>query len=140
MPLGNRLRQQGWMLFGNKWCPFCKRQKEELGEDLRLIQYIDADDQKSLAIAAGADRFPSWWNSKTSELRVGFKTRYELYQMSQPYYSKTLNLQTAPDGTVRMPQSIAMPEIYGDAGNAWPEPPVFDPERPQSRGTNPWTV
>lgn len=125
MPLGQRLNNQGWMLFGNKTCPFCTRQLKELGADLQLVRYIDADAQKSLTIAAGVERYPSWYNTKTKELRVGFKTRYQLYQMSQPMYNETLNLQTAPDGTVRLPQSIPMPEIYL-------------PQHPQSRDSNPW--
>jgi len=56
---------KGAKLYGAFWCPHCKEQKDEFGDSLRLINYIecstpDGNSQMPVCATAGIEGYPTW--------------------------------------------------------------------------------
>ena len=67
-------------LYGTKYCPHCKNQKEILGTSLSLFVNIDCLDNPEKCDEAGVDRYPTW--KINGKLYPGVKSINELKKLT----------------------------------------------------------
>lgn len=54
------LSEKGAKMFGTEWCPHCKNQKEQFGNSIQYIDYIDCDWNKDECLKYGIRGYPTW--------------------------------------------------------------------------------
>jgi len=60
------LTEKGVILYGTYWCPYCKIQMEDFGDDSQFISYQECDDNgpkgdSKVCLDAGVTSFPTWY-------------------------------------------------------------------------------
>ncbi len=87
--LGNRLARAGWILYAKEGCGFCDEQLAAFGgrlPELLVYCYSDGTTMSTFDAPPVACKqlraFPTWYNRKTSETRVGLQKPGDLAQMA----------------------------------------------------------
>ena len=58
--LAQYLTEQGAIMYGTDWCPFCQEQKNIFGNSFRFINYVDCDRSRAACNSAGVQSYPTW--------------------------------------------------------------------------------
>lgn len=69
------LTEKGCILYGSEECPFCVKQKQEFGEFINEIDYVDCQQTPN---PPSLDGIPSWFCKQTGETKPGYKTLDQL--------------------------------------------------------------
>jgi hypothetical protein len=87
--LSSRLARAGWVLYAKEGCGFCDEQLAMFGKKLpKLLVYCYSDGTAMRTFDAPPvacnqlHAFPTWYNRKTSETRVGLQKPRDLAQMA----------------------------------------------------------
>lgn len=54
------LTDQGVIMYGTDWCPYCKDNKASFGNSFQYINYIDCDWEGDTCEEAGIRGYPTW--------------------------------------------------------------------------------
>jgi predicted DsbA family dithiol-disulfide isomerase len=57
------ITESGAKLYGAEWCPHCQTQKENFGESLEHIEFVECaseDGAAEVCILAGVEAYPTW--------------------------------------------------------------------------------
>lgn len=89
--LSSRLARAGWVLYAKEGCGFCDEQLAMFGKrppKLLVYCYSDGTTMSTFdapPVACSRFRaFPTWYNQKTSETRVGLQKPEDLARMAAP--------------------------------------------------------
>ncbi|MHC1635382.1 MAG: protein disulfide isomerase family protein [Candidatus Methanospirareceae archaeon] len=82
--LAKGLTEQGWVMYGSKYCGWCKRQKEEFGEAFRYISYIDCTENREACERANITAYPCWV-APDGRHYIGYHTLMELEELMRGY-------------------------------------------------------
>ena len=84
--LGERLDDNGWMLYTMDGCGWCEEQKEVLGSsrfDIKIEKCYTREECVENALLINTTGYPSWHNVFSNETRPGFHTVEELTEMAR---------------------------------------------------------
>lgn len=62
----------GLSMYGAEWCTFCAKEKKELGNSFRLINYIECPENIQLCLDKEIEAYPTW-SDKANNKFVGFQ-------------------------------------------------------------------
>lgn len=54
------LSESGAKMYGTKWCPYCKKEKESFGESFRIINYTECTENPRACTDIGINKLPTW--------------------------------------------------------------------------------
>ena len=84
--LCGQLKEKGWIFFGNNQCPWCTKQKSELGEEFGLV-FVDVQSPQGQeiigALGINVDGVPYWHNPKLKKSAPGFQDKEKLKNLIQ---------------------------------------------------------
>jgi hypothetical protein len=84
--ISNKLAGQGWIFFGNNQCPWCTKQKKELGDGFEAV-FVDvqsaAGKAKLKELKVEVEGVPHWFNKNTKKAFSGFRPGEELAKLLQ---------------------------------------------------------
>ena len=58
--LAQHLTEQGAVMYGTDWCPFCQEQMTMFGNSFRFIEYVDCDRSRGVCNSMGVQSYPTW--------------------------------------------------------------------------------
>jgi len=58
--LAQCLENKGAVLYGASWCGYCTKQKEVFGDAIRLIHYVDCDQEREKCSDQQIQALPTW--------------------------------------------------------------------------------
>jgi len=75
--LALQLNENGWILYHTENCPPCYAQIEYFDTSIKYVNHYECFSERPSFI----EKFPTWFNYKTGEVKVGFKNETELREM-----------------------------------------------------------
>jgi len=106
--LAKELSAQGWVMYGAKWCGLCKKQKEEFGDALTFISYVDCGSREKpnpICMNASIGPIPDWVSPNGTHY-TGYRNLTRLAQLASVYRAT----QPADTGTP-MPSPLPPPSV-----------------------------
>jgi len=82
--LARELTADGWVVYGTDQCGWCVRQKEEFGDALEYVTYVNCMDNRSACIDAGVQGIPCW-ASPNGTLNPGYHNLTRLSGLLNDY-------------------------------------------------------